>query len=99
MIQLDKRAFRNWLTSHQGQIVGNPNSPHRCPIARFLQARGGKDIHVEICERRVDGKIHQHIGWQQDFQVRAQELQKELNVTGLRGREALRALQDVVEFA
>ena len=95
MIRLAKKDFRTWLNRNGGKIVGDPTNRTSCPFCRFLKASGAKKVVVLIANRVVDGQSHQHSKWQRAFQCRAIRMQKELNVFGLRGREALKAMDEV----
>ena len=95
MIRLAKKDFRFWLNRNGGKIVGDPTNRTSCPFCRFLKASGAKKVNISISSRVVDGRSHQHSKWQRDFQHHAIRLQRELAVVGLRGCEALDALDEV----
>lgn len=95
MIRLVQREFRIWLRQRQRFVVGDPNSPTNCPLCQFLKQKGAKTVRMGFSTRTVNGVPQGNSPWQRNFQKRAIRLQTALNVTGLRGGEALEALDDV----
>lgn len=95
MIRLTKQGFRHWLIKNRKVIVGRPEEPKDCPFCRFLKSQGAKRVNIQIGHRIVDGGIHSHSAWQRNFQKKAIRRQKELDVIGLRGGEALYVLNSV----
>ena len=92
MIRLSKKDFRRWLVKRKRVIVGVAESPCGCAFHGYLKWRGARSIRIQIKNRLVDGKFHRHNQWQRDFQIEAMKLEGELDVIGLRGREALAVL-------
>lgn len=96
MIRLTKTGFRQWLVKNKKVIVGKPDKPMDCPFCRFLKSKGAKEVRVpDIRYRVVDGQIHEHNLWQRVFQIKAINMETELGVIGLRGREALQVLDEL----
>lgn len=89
MIRLTRKDFRRWLWRHRRVIVGRPAEARQCPICRYLKSCGAKFVRIGIVSRTVDGQRHHHSKWQRDFQYKAIALERKLDVTGLRGQEAL----------
>ena len=92
MIRLTKAGFRRWLEANLGAIVGVTEAPDNCPFCRYLKSCGAKRAAIQVSYRVVDGKRHKHSKWQRDFQHQAMYMERELDVIGLRGREALGVL-------
>ncbi len=97
MIRIAQKDFRIWLRRNGGKIVGDPTDINTCPLCRFLKSRGAKKVRMSFYARFVDGRSHNNTVWARKFQQRAIEVQRSLEVTGLRGREALTALNDVTQ--
>lgn len=97
MIRLTKKGFRAWLVKNQRVIVGLPEEPDNCPICRYLKSEGAKKVLIQIGYRLIDGESHTHCKWQRRFQRKSMQLQRELDVVGLRGREALGILDEVTQ--
>lgn len=96
MIRLAKKEFRHWLMKNRKVLVGEPNEKAKCPFCLYLKWRGAKKVCVPtVGYRIVDGQIHEHNKWQRDFQRLAMRKQRELDVIGLRGGEAIDILDSV----
>lgn len=92
VIRLTKKGFRFWLFDNRRVIVGIADKPNACPFCCYLKSRGAKRVRIMIAHRTVDGLVHQHNEWQRAFQHAAIDMERELDVRGLRGREALAVL-------
>ena len=97
MIRLVKKDFRQWLRFNARTIVGDPTENSTCPLCRFLKSRGAKKVLMKFSARIVDGKLHDNSRWAVKFQKGAVELQRSLDVEGLRGREALQVIDSINE--
>ena len=96
MIRLTRVDFRRWLVRNRKVIVGLPDDLEDCPMCRYLKSRGAKKIWMTFGYRVVDGRSHNNgVKWQREFQRQAVRLERELDVIGLRGQEALDVLDSV----
>ena len=96
MIRLTKTGFRNWLVKNRRVLVGRPNEPSDCPFCQYLKSEGAKYVRVpRIGFRVVDGENHAHNKWQREFQKDAFLMERQLDVIGLRGQEALQVLDEL----
>ncbi len=98
MIRLVRKDFRRWLLKNKRILVGEPDDVKKCPFCKYLKSKGATTVTTRVHHRIVDGSIHGHSKWQREFQTHAMKLQKDLDVIGLRGREALQVL-DVLNDA
>lgn len=95
MIRIHQRDFRTWLQKNQGKIVGDASDVRGCPLCKFLKSKGAKHTNMQITCRTIDGERHDNSRWLREFQSNAMRLQKDLEVDGLRGHEALAALDPI----
>ena len=95
MIRLTRAGFRRWLKKNEGKIVGPAESFSQCPMCKYLKSRGAEKVWMDICSRRIDGKIHKNRGWQRRFQSQAMIFQNANGFTALRGAEAIDILDQV----
>lgn len=92
MIRLTRKDFRRWLFRNRRVVVGIAENPRKCPFCRYLKWKGARFVNIQVSHRWVDGHRNQHTKWQREFQREAMRKERELDVTGLRGREALAIL-------
>ena len=96
MIRLTKRGFRLWLVRNRKVLVGQSDNNSNCPFCRYLKSLGARRVYIPVVGYRiVDGRMHDHNKWQRDFQNAAIRMEQELDVVGLRGREALQVLDEL----
>lgn len=96
MIRLTKTGFRQWLVMNRKVFVGQPNKMRSCPFCRYLKSRGLEKVSFPTVSCRiVGGKSILNNKWQRDFQRAAIDMERRLDVIGLRGREALQVLDEL----
>lgn len=95
MIRLTRAGFRRWLKKNEGKIVGPAESYTRCPMCKYLKSKGAVRVKMDIRQRRVDGQVYYHRGWQRRFQTKAMYYQDAYGFESLRGSEAIDILDSV----
>jgi len=96
MIRLTKTGFRQWLVKNRKVIVGRSGDIRDCPFCKYLRSRGVKKVSFPTVSCRiVGGKVLPNNKWQKAFQRQAMDMERRLDVHGLRGLEALQVLDEL----
>lgn len=96
MIRLTKTGFRQWLIKNRRVLVGRPSEIVNCPFCKYLKSKGAERVRIpDVRYRIMDGRKQANNKWQRDFQRQAMDMERRLDVIGLRGGEAIDILDSV----